>query len=974
MPHIRSKYPALYACLGAIGRAAYRKRVPLRASIRKSGEPILFAELNESDFRPARNPEPWGREYACAWLRLEGTVPDDLEKPQLLIHNKGESLLYTENGAPFDGVTFLWTNGDMPQCSGKYRAAALPYRPGESFTLYADCGFNGFMPMQFDQGVFRGAWLAEVDKEAHAYYYDFLALLLLAGSTQDTALRRALGHALKASFAAFNRHGASKARESLAPHLAAPSDDPLEYTAVGHGHLDLAWLWPIRETVRKAARTYSIALGNLERYPWYVYGTSQPQQLLWMREHYPSIYERVRGAIRAGRIEPQGGFFAECDTNLPSGESMIRQTLYGKRAWREICDMDARMCWLPDTFGYSGNLPQILKKCGMDYFSTIKLSWNKVNVFPYRTFRWQGIDGSSVLVHMPPEGDYNSAAGAQNLLAGKKRYPEQELNAALLVYGSGDGGGGPAERHLELVAREQSLKGLPRVRPGRAIDFFDALAKKDIPHGYAGELYLETHQGTYTTQGKNKYYNRLCERLLHEAEAASVLAGADYAFPRAEVDDLWREALLYQFHDIIPGSSIGRVYTESVARYEKMAARLEEIVSGALAPANAADSPLCAVNLTSFPREEYVEHEGEWYRACVPPYAARRLERAPGEAPELRAVRDTLSNGLLTLTFGSGGEIISCKDEHGRELSGGFLNRLTLYQDRFVYPFNAWDIEQKYYKRPARNLRAQSSETFIEGTRAVKRSVYRFGRSKAEQDVILEAGSSTVRVELRVDWRETLRMLRADFAPRDYGDTARFEIQFGAIERATTERDSLEKAQFEVCAHKYVAVQGEAGGFALMNESKYGHRVKNGRISLNLLRAPVFPDPKADRGAHKIVYAFCPFEKDDFLRPVREGYRLNNPLRIALRPEAESLVSCDAPNVVVETVKRAEDGEGVALRLYEALGKEAQARVTTAIPYESAYCADMLENPGTDADLSCLRFTPYEVKTILLRGGALLWK
>lgn len=602
-------------------------------------------------------------------------------------------------------------------------------------------------------------------------------------------------------------------------------------------------------------------------------------------------------------------------------------------------------------------------------------------MFPYRTFYWQGIDGSRVLVHMPPEGDYNSAAGAQNLLLGKKRYPKKVLNEALLVYGSGDGGGGPAERHLELIAREQSLKGLPRVKPGTTIAFFDALVKKDISHSHAGELYLETHQGTYTTQGKNKYCNRLCERLLHEAEAASVLAGVDYAFPRAEVDALWQEVLLYQFHDIIPGSSIGRVYAESVVRYERMAARLEEIVAGALASAGAAkdsayatESTLCAVNLTSFPREEYVRHEGKWYRASVPPYAACRLEEALGVAPELRAARDTLSNGLLTLTFGSGGEIVSCKDQNDRELSGGFLNRLTLYQDRFMYPFNAWDIDGKYYKRPARVLRAQSSKTFLEGMRAVRRSVYLFGKSKLEQDVILEADSDTVRIELRADWHETLRMLRADFAPRDYGDTARFEIQFGAIERPTSERNSLEKAQFEVCGHKYVAVQGEAGGFALLNESKYGHRVKNGRISLNLLRAPIFPDPGADRGEHRIVYAFCPFDKDDYLKPVREGYRLNNPLRAALRPESESLVVCDAPNVVVETVKRAEDGGGVVLRLYEALGKEAEACVTTAIPYAKAYFADMLENIEGEADLSNLRFTPYEVTTIVLRTGAQLWK
>ncbi|HWQ58426.1 MAG TPA: hypothetical protein VN540_05350, partial [Clostridia bacterium] len=264
MPHIRRKYPGLYAHLEDIRGAAYRKRSRLDVSIFKSREPVPFSELKDDDFVSVRPTEPWGREYACAWFRFSGVVPEDVDKPYLFVRDNGESLLYTEDGTPFDGITFLWTNGDMPQCSGKYRAAALPFRAGERFTVLADCGFNGFIPMEFGQGMFRGAWIAEVNEEAHAYYYDYLALLLLVGSTGDKALKKTLEDALKASFAAFKMDGVSAARAILAPLLAKPSDDPLEYTAIGHGHLDLAWLWPIRETVRKAARTYSIALKHIE--------------------------------------------------------------------------------------------------------------------------------------------------------------------------------------------------------------------------------------------------------------------------------------------------------------------------------------------------------------------------------------------------------------------------------------------------------------------------------------------------------------------------------------------------------------------------------------------------------------------------------------------------------------------------------------------------------------------------------------
>lgn len=963
MLEAKRKYSALYKNLSAIQKKTFRRVAKLKAFLLKSAEPIPFAELKEEDFRPAKPIEPWGRTYACAWLKLMGTVPQGVKKPVLILDNTGECLLCTENGVPFDAVTFVKITGDLPQSSGRRRANDLPFHEGESFTVYGECGFNGFVPMQFDQGLFRGAWVGERNEEVFSYYYDYLALLLLAGSTSDEALSAALAGALKRSFEAFGRGDAIAARELLKEYLQMPSEDPLVFTAIGHGHLDLAWLWPIRETVRKAARTYSIALANIEKYPWYIYGTSQPQQLLWMKESYPSVFARVKQAIADGRIEAQGGFFAECDTNLPSGESLIRQAFYGKRVWAEEFGQKLRMCWLPDAFGYSGNLPQILKKCGMDYFSTIKLSWNKVNVFPYRTFYWHGIDGSSVLVHMPPEGDYNSAAGAHNLLTAKKRYPEKELDTALLVYGTGDGGGGPAERHVELISREWSLSGIPRVAPGKAESFFEALSKKEIPHSYKGELYLETHQGTYTTQGKNKYYNRLLERLLHEAEAASVLAGKELS--QAELDKLWQEVLLYQFHDIIPGSSVKRVYDETTPRYQAMEAQINGYVEGAFA---GEQKPLAAVNLTSFERRECVKHGGKWYRANVKPYAAAVLEEAGEAASDLSVGENTISNGILTLTFGKGGEIVSCKHKNDRELSGGFLNRLMLYQDRFVYPFNAWDIDQSYHKRSAKTLRALSGKASADGMRVVYKNLYKFGKSTVIQDVILEAGSETVRFETYVDWRETFEMLRADFMPADYGDTVRCEIQFGSIERPTTENDSVERAQFEICAHKYVAVQGEVGGFALLNDSKYGHRVKNGKLSLNLLRSPVFPDPKADKGEHRFTYAFCPFEKDDYLTPVREGYRLNNPLRVLSCGTYESLVSSSNPGVVIETVKRAESGSGVVVRLYEALGKEVSTSVTTSVEYEKALFTDMLENPLDEVSLESLSFTPYEVKTILLQG------
>ena len=376
------------------------------------------------------------------------------------------------------------------------------------------------------------------------------------------------------------------AREVLAPLLAAPSTSDFVYDAVGHGHLDQAWLWPIRETKRKAARTYARQLVNIDERPDYVYGTSQPQQMQWMKERHPALFERMKRAVAAGRLELQGSFWVETDTNMPGGESLIRQSLVGRRFLQEefgMTDEQLRLCWLPDTFGYSGNLPQILKKSGMDWFQTIKISWNKVNVFPHRTFHWQGIDGSTVLVHMPPEGDYNSRGAADGLLRGLSLYPEKALKTALLVFGSGDGGGGPGEIHLELADRERSLRGLPQVKPGRAVDFFERLEKREaeIETTYLGELYLETHQGTYTTQAAIKAGNRLVERKLHEVEALAAIRGVEC---RERLEPLWREVLLHHFHDILPGSSIERVNREARETHARIAAELDvflaELIEG----------------------------------------------------------------------------------------------------------------------------------------------------------------------------------------------------------------------------------------------------------------------------------------------------------------------------------------------------------------------------------------------------------
>ena len=960
---LRAQQPAEYRRLMRIRRRIFTVVAPLHAEIIRSPEPIPFAELDRSAFAPVRPGVSWGRTFDCAWLRITGDVPAGIRNPVVLFGIRGEGLVHSPSGEVLDSVSTVFQQGDLPHSGGKFRPVAVDTSTG-AIEFYADVTYNGFILYEIGRPAYHGAHLATRDDAIYALYYDYLTLLVLAGATDDAVLETELRGHLRRAFLRFTTGDVAGARDELADPLATASESEFVYSAIGHGHLDMAWLWPLRETRRKSARTYVRALNAMDRLDYYRYGTSQPQQMAWMRDRHPAIFDRMKRAVAEGRMEIQGSFWVEPDTNLPSGESLVRQALVGRRFLQEefgLSDEQLRLCWLPDTFGYNGNLPQILRGTGMDWFQTIKLAWNKVNDFPHRTFHWEGIDGSSVLVHMPPEGDYNSRGAADNLLAGLAKYPERALNTALLVYGSGDGGGGPNEIHHEVIAREQDLRGLPRVKYSTAGDFFRKLEQRDIPHTHRGELYLETHQGTYTTQGQIKRSNRMIERTLHNVEALAVITGAD---SRVELEQHWKDVLLNQFHDIIPGSSIARVNREALEDYRRIEAALEGYAGELAAQLPPGDGPT-ALNLTSFPRREPVKVGQQWYEAEVGPYSAAPLTPAGGH-PELAFSADTLSNGVLTLRFGATGEIVSCLDASGTEHAADGLNRLTLHKDPYVWPFNAWDIAVDYMKRPPRTLRVTSSRSYVDGSTVVREQVYRAAKVTVVQRVILEAGSDVARFDTEVDWHEKHRMLRAEFRPQHYGPTVQCEIQFGHISRVTTENDSVEKAQFEVCAHKWIATEDSGGGFALLNDSKYGHRAKNGLLSINLLRSPTYPDKTADRGHHSFSYAFTPFASGDLAKVVREGYRLNNPLLVDTGASFDSVASVTEPGVIVETLKPAESGAGTVIRMYESLGIPTTTALRVSLPYGSARETDLLERVTGEADLDRLQFRPFEIKTILL--------
>ncbi len=961
----RVKQPREYLRLRRIRNRIYTKVAPLHAEIVRSPEPVAFADIDHGAFRPIRAGTAWGRVFDCAWLRVTGEVPDGIRNPVVMLGIGGEGLVYSPEGEVLDAVTTVFQQGDLSH-SGKGFRPVKGIDTSKRVEFFADVTYNGFILYLVGRAVYRGAHLATRDDEAYALYYDYMTLAVLMGSTPDAVLRTDLRRALDAAWSRFRTRDLAGARAALAPALAAESESDFTYSAIGHGHLDMAWLWPLRETRRKAARTYIRALNTIADRDGYIYGTSQPQQLFWIKQQHPALFERITAAVASGRMELQGSFWVETDTNLPGGESLVRQAMVGRRFLQEefgLGDDELRLCWLPDTFGYNGNLPQILKKSGMDWFMTIKLAWNKVTVFPHRTFTWQGIDGTGVLVHMAPEGDYNSRGAADGLLTGLAQYPEKALNTALLVFGSGDGGGGPGEIHLEVTKREQNLRGLPKVVYSKATDFFRRLEHHDVTqlHTHRGELYLETHQGTYTTQAAIKKGNRVAERKLHEAEALAAIAGVD---AREELEPIWREVLLGHFHDILPGSTIERVAREARETLERVAGELDgrtaTLIDRLPRRADLSAEPTL-LNLTSMPREEHVEQDGAWYRASAEPYASATL--TPVDAPA------GLDFTPTTMSFGPSGEIVSCVDADGAEHSAGGLSRIVLHRDPYVWPFNAWDIDQKYLKRTPRMLPLRHVHTAIDGPRILRTQEYRSSRVRVEQTVVLEAGSDVVRFDTFVEWHTKHRMLRAEFRPVRMGGTVRCEIQFGHIERVTTEHTAVEAAQFEVAAHKWIATETDRGGFALLNDGKYGHRAKNGLISLNLLRAPTYPDPTADRGSHSFSYAFTPFASGDLAKVIREGYGLNNPLLDASGVELGSVASTSDPGVIIETIKGAESGSGVVLRLYESLGRATTTAVRTTLPHTSAVETDLLERPIGRVDLSRLEFTPFEIKTIHLEAA-----
>ena len=941
----------------------------LNATVAVTPEPIKFSERLGLSYRPIQKGEKWGQLWDCAWFNFTGSIEAaDLSDYALIIDIDGEGCVFSNDGTPLRGLTTIRSLFDAEfKLPGKIEVPLTEVSSTGTIDMWVEAGCNDLFG-NFCSGTLSDACIVSIRKNVRSLYMDYFVLYNLGKQLDKTNPQYyAILYALEQAYLSLSNEltddEVTRAREILGSQLQRTNspDAGLRFSAIGHAHMDLAWLWPIRETRRKIGRTYSSVIANMEYYPDYKFGISQPQQLQWMKEDYPALYEKIKQKVREKRIEPQGAMWCEADMNLSGGEALVRQIVYGKMFFRDEFGCDINNLWLPDVFGFTAALPQLLKKSGVEYFLTIKLSWSMHNVFPHHNFIWRGIDGSEVLVHMPPEGNYNSYAAPQSVIAAQNNFKERGIvDEALLVYGIGDGGGGPGIEYLERLDRMKDLLGIPPVKQEFAGDFFRRLEKfRSVLKRYTGELYLERTQGTYTSQANNKKYNRLAENALMDLEFLTAMNMQENS-EKAAREILWKEVLLYQFHDILPGSSIKRVYDETDVRYAEILKEIQRLTEGQLtrfkghAPA--------AVNTTSFSRNEFVYHNGKWFKAEVQPFSIAPLQPLPKKL-NVSGNEYLLENDILKAVFTNDGVLVSLFDKaEGRETLNGPSNRLLVYNDIF----DAWDIYINYRKGTASPLTLCSREYSNDTVRAVIKSTYTCNKSTIIQQVMLYHDSDILEFKTEVDWQETEKMLRAEFDFAVKSDIVRCDIQFGNIDRYNHDNNSIEYAQFEYCAHKWIDLSENDYGVAVVNDCKYGYYARDGIISINLLRSQMAPCIDQDKGMHTFRYAVYPHKNACCQSKVyQKAYAFNRPLISGNYNEHQSILrSLPEDSIIIECIKPAEFGHAIIARLFNCQNGIVSAEIQAGFTFKEVCETDLLEENPLHLDSLKLEFKPFEIRTL----------
>jgi alpha-mannosidase len=963
----------------------YPEERPLAFEVFSAPGRIPFAEAAKGAYRTAREGERFGPRWSTHWLRVESVIPPEWrgQEVHLRVQSRSEMLVWDSSGHPLQGlVTFKW-NG-LSDVRSHYPLTRKA-RGDEKHTHYIEAAITGLMGFWGelpdtdapDLGEVRTCRLARFDRLAWDVYHDLLALDLLARTLPEKHHLRLRATTAANTFVNLlipdDRATWPAARRVAAAFFADNAGSRrFRVSAMGHAHIDTAWLWPIGEAVRKCARSFASQIHLFKSYPEHKFVCSQAQQLAWMRDRYPSLYADIKKHARAGRFIPCGGAWVEPDCNLPSGESLVRQFLLGQRFYEREFGRRHREFWNPDVFGYSAAMPQILKGVGIDFFLTQKLSWNQFNKPVASTFLWEGIDGTRVLTHFPPADTYNGNCEPNQLFDSMENHRDLERSTeACYLFGHGDGGGGATEGHLELLRRYRDLDGLPSVEIRGPEEFFERLARDTTdPLVWSGELYFELHRGTYTTQAANKRDNRRSEELLHDAEFLSALAHATGAapYPQAELTRLWELTCLNQFHDIIPGSSIREVYEDSARDYADIlgsAATLREQAASALWPAAAKAPRLLPLNTLSFARREVVVTPAGPRLLSAPSLGYTVTEANADDATALpsdiapvtltrRGGRVTLANGLVRAVFDASGLLVSFVDLRAEReciADDETGNRFVLFDDTPAN-WDAWDVDAFHLEKRREVGAATRIEILTTHALLAEIALERplTAKSHLRQTIRLRAGSSVLEFANTCDWQEDHQFLKVEFPLALRSDHATYEIQFGHVRRPTHFNTSWDMARFEVCAHRWADLSEPDFGVALLNDCKYGHACHGHILRLSLLRAPTFPDPLADRGTHSFRYGLYPHVGGPQAGGVvAVAAAFNQPLQ--LRPTAlpagdsRSFFSVDHPGVVIDTVKKAEDSTALIVRLYESHGTRARVRLTTTVPFKSVTRVNLLEDP-----------------------------
>ncbi|GAB3600711.1 alpha-mannosidase [Microbacterium tumbae] len=984
--------------------AIHTAPVPLRLQAwTVPGEPVPFAEAVAQEYASFAVGTPWGRAWGTVWMHVTGTVPERVEghSAELLL-----DLGFSPAGPGFqaEGTVYRADGSIVKAIEPRNAYVPLDGEPGDPIDLYLEAaanpdvgeGFRDFRPTRLGEWdtagdeplyVMRRADVVQRNLTVWELVQDAAVLVSLIEQLGDTPRRAGVLRALERMVDVIDPDDvagtAAEGREALATVLASPASASAHRVhAVGHAHIDSAWLWPVRETQRKVARTFSNVLSLQQEDEDVVFTASSAQQYAWMKQFQPELYERMKAAIAAGRFVPAGGMWVESDTNLPGGEALARQFVRGKRFFLEEFGVEPLDVWLPDSFGYTAALPQIARAAGSRWMLTQKLSWNETNTMPHHTFWWEGLDGTRIFTHFPPVDTYNSVLSGEELARAERQFLDKGgANTSLVPFGYGDGGGGPNREMAAAAARLRSLEGSPTVTLSSPRLFFEtAEAEYENPPVWTGELYLEFHRGTYTSQARTKQGNRRSEHALREAElwaAAAALRGAPY--PYDELEAAWETVLLQQFHDILPGSSIAWVHREAERRYAEVLDVAERIIAQALATVAGSGAVPLVANAGPF--------------AVGGAEASGLAVAEPGGTAVAAAVRTPrgleLSNEHLRVVLDDAGLITSLVSRaSGREAiaPGRTANLLQLHRDTPTQ-WDAWDIDEHYRRHVVDLTDAVSVEVVEDPTAAVVCVIREWGASRITQTLTLAADARGLDIETTVDWHERQKLLKLAFPLDVHAERATSEIQFGHVHRPTHANTSWDAARFETVAHRWVHV-GEPGfGVAIANDATYGHDItrtaRDGGgaatiVRLSLLRAPLFPDPEADQGEHTFRVSIRP--DAEIADAVRDGYRLNLPVRaLTGAAPAAPLVTSSSDAVVVEAVKLAEDRSGdVIVRLYEAHGGRAEGTLSTAFGWDTVIETDLLEREiersavrGVTGSAVDLGLRAFQLVTLRFRGPVL---